>query len=341
MKSAPVVSLAVLLLSGSALIAAEPSDLTHKFPKAGKRLLREVMETFVGFNMPQGGGVKSSVKVDRTFEESVKSVKGKEAQTAVMAAKLTIVRFSMSIPEKGSIDFDSESPQAKQEASLDPVAAGLWGLKGRKFQYAVDGSGKPPKVTGMSAAAQALFARLKAKEAISQGAAKMCLALFSDGGFEDALAEYYLPLPGSKALPGDKWKGTMSNNLYPLGVLVCSVEYKFEKAEGGKAYVSIAGKADKIDTSTAGLDLPQKDDPTMGMLPTILKNLVIESSSVTGEMVFDLAKGAVLKSSNSVELKCKTEFSPFGNPIVVPFEARKSRTVEMTEAAEEEGRKDK
>ncbi len=322
-----------LLLAGIAH-AAEGADLLHKFPKNGRRNIRDVMETFVGFNVPPSGGVKASVKAERTWEESVKSTKGKEQQSAAMAGKILAVRFNMTIPEKGSVDFDSESTQAKQEAAMDPLYAALLSLKGRKFQYAVEANGKNPKVTGMTAVAAALFGKIKAKEAISQGAAKMCQALFGDNGFEDALKEYYIPLPGN-AMPGDRWKGSMTNSLYPLGEIIASVEYKLEKIEDGKARISITGKVDKIDTSTAGLELPAKEDPTMGMLPQILKNLVIESSSVTGEVVFDVAKGAVLKAVNAIELKCKTEFSPFGNPIVIPFEAKKSRTVEMSEVEEE------
>lgn len=340
MKQVLLLAFPAVFLVSSAAWAAEPSDLAHKFPKAGdKRLMHEVMETFVGFSMPQGGGVKASVKVDRTWEETVKSVKGKEVQSAMLAARITVVRFGMSIPERGSVDFDSESPQARQEAALDPLSAALLSLKGRKFQYSADGLGKAVKVTGMTAAASALFAKLKTKEAISQGAAKMCLALFNDGGFEDAIKEYYLPLPGAKARPGDTWKGSMNNSLYPLGDLLCSVEYKFEKVEDGKAFISITGKADKIDTSAAGLELPQKDDPTMGMLPMILKNLVIESSTVAGEVVFDIARGEIVKSSNSVDLKCKTEFAPFGSPITVPFTAKKSRAMEILPPEEEKKEK--
>ena len=184
--------------------AAEKVLLRHKFEKGGTCRLKDTFETAAGFKVPQMGDFRAMVKVGRTWKDTVKSVRGKTLIQGTCQGKLEAVRFTMRIPERGSVDFDSESPNARREASLDPVAGGLYRLKGRKFQYTVDGTGKVGKVSGMAKTVKSLFSRLKSKEAVTVGAAKTCEAQFGDKGLAAALRDYYIPLPKKEALPRDK-----------------------------------------------------------------------------------------------------------------------------------------
>lgn len=326
----------VILLAGRAVCAAEAVELRYAFEKGGTVLLHEVMETSVGFQVPQRGDTEARVRVDRTWEETVASVRGRGVVSASLRAKIRRLAFHMAIPDKGSVQFDSEAPTARQEAALDPIAAGLYRLRGRPFQYKADGAGRAVRVTGLGRAVQALFGRVKAKEAVTQGAAKICQAVFGDEGFQDALEEYYLPLPPKEVLPRDRWKGKMANAIYPIGVVHASVEYVLEKVEDGVAHLSMTGKAEKVDTRTAGLELPAKDDPTMGMLSQILSTLVIQESSVTGSAELDLSTGRMRKTTNTVTLRCRCELALWGNPMEIPFDVKKTRTMEAEKEKEEE-----
>jgi hypothetical protein len=329
-------ALAAFFLLAPALLASEKVALRHKFTKAEKNLLQDSLETYVGFNIPGRDAIEFIIKAGRKWEQTVKSLKGKTVQTGGHSAKIKAVKFNMVVPERGSVDFDSESPTARQEARLDPVAAGLYKLKGRKFSFVVDGLGKVGKTGGLAGVVKGLFGRVKAKEVITQSAARVCIHVFGDEGTAEAVKEYYIPFPKGESAPKDRWKGEMINSIHPIGKAVTAVEYTLGKIEEGKAHIALSGRVEKIDTRTASLELPAKDDPTFGMFRQLLESLVIESSTVSGEVVFDVEKGRVLKATNTVDMKLKTEFNLMGRDMTIPFSAKKSRTVEWIEPEEKE-----
>jgi hypothetical protein len=335
MRTILVIVALALLLAGP-VWAAEAVELRHKFVKSQKVLLRDRLETSVGFKVPQRGDTEALIKLDRTWEETTRSVREKKIITASMNAKITALHFQMTIPDKGSVNFDTESPQARQEAAMDPIAAGLYRLKGRKFKYSVDGLGRAVRVSGMNKTVRAFFGKVKAKEAITQGAAKICMALMGDDGFSDAIKEYYVAFPKDETLPRDRWKGKMENSIYPIGIVHSSVEYTLTKVEEGKAYITLSGKVDKVDTRTAGFELPAKDDPTFGMLTQILSTLTISESSVKGEIVLDLKEGRVTKATHTITMRCQCELDIFGNVTPIPFLVKKTRTVEVVQPKKEE-----
>jgi hypothetical protein len=185
------------------------------------------------------------------------------------------------------ISYDSTKENQTQNALGEFFKA----LVGSEFTVTLDTKAmKVTKVEGGKAFIEKLGkARPEMKPLLEQ--------ILSDAALKEMAEPTFAVLPTKPVAKGDTWERTSTLDMGPIGKYENKYTYTYQGKEGGD---------DKIEVKTElKYTPPGEQSKGVGGLPFKIKSAKLESTDAKGTILFDSAKGRVVKSDQSLNLTGK------------------------------------
>jgi hypothetical protein len=213
--------------------------------------------------------------------------------TKIEGDKVTIEQeikgVAMDIEIGGSkISYDS----TKEQAANNPLGDFFRALVGSKFTVTLDT--KKLEVTEMTGREEFL----KKLTAANPGMKQLLDTILSQDALKEMAEPTFAVIPTQPAAKGYKWQKVTKLDMGPIGKYENTYNYVFEDVEGqgDKQIAKI-----KVDTI---LNYTQPGEvAAQGGLPFKIKSAKLKSSNPAGQVIFNMGKGRVDKSTMKLELK--------------------------------------
>jgi hypothetical protein len=225
-----------------------------------------------------------------------------------------IVGVKMDIDIGGSrINYDSTQENQAQNA----LGGFFKALVGSEFTVTLDTKAmKVTKVEGGKEFIKKLGdARPEMKTLLEQ--------ILSDAALKEMAEPTFAVLPTKAVAKGDTWERTSTLDMGPIGKYENKYTYTYEGKEGGNDKIAV--KTDLKYTP------PGEENKGVGGLPFKIKSAQLESTDAKGTILFDRAKGRVVKSDQSLDLKGQLNIEIGGSPTMVDLSQTQKTTVETSD----------
>jgi len=299
---------ALVALAGFALPAsAQDVKLDWKFEK-GKPYYQELTTkteqkmTVMGMNITQNQ--------EQTFYFSWTPVEQKQDKSWVIKQKIEGVKMNIQIGGN-PVTFDS----TKDTGTSNPLSDFFKALVGSEFTITV---GPDMKVTSVEGQKEFLDKLVKAnqqmKPLLEQILSPEALKQMADPAFAVA--------PEKAVKKGDSWEKKSVLDLGPIGKFDSTYKYT---AEGQNEQ-----KLEKIKVDTTLKYVPPAET-AVSALPFKIKKANLTSKDATGTVLFDVAKGRVASSNQSIKLDGSLDIEIQGMTTTVELNQTQTTTMKATD----------
>jgi hypothetical protein len=271
--------------------SAQNVQLRYRWNKGEEIRYRMTMQTSMNANLPLQGVGDLSIKTATT--STIRIVVDDVAADGKVTLKETI--------EAVHLESESNAPGAPPKtvydsasgiAPTDPAAQGLAAIIGQPITFVMLPSGAAEKVEGMN---QIMEKVLGGQPGAAAGAAAAGLDLrrmFSDENMNNMFADFF-PFPDRALETGDTWDRRRTVDMPILGKMTNVETLTLRSVENGIAHIGIARS------------LTQESPGGLG--PIIMK---IEYTPTDGELLFDVAKGRLQRTTGSTAQSITMTFTP-------------------------------
>jgi uncharacterized protein (TIGR03000 family) len=256
--------------------------LKWKFPANQKPFYQEVKSATDQTLKLSGNEMKQHQ--DQTFVYSWRLMEEKPNGDRVFEQKIEALRMKVNIAGQ-RFEFDS----SKETGADDPLAA-FKILVGAKFTVTFDKNFRVKQIKGNDELARKLGDR-----ASQMG--QLLSSILSDDAMKELIEPVFQALPREPVEKGMEWKRTSSLDLGSIGGFEFVYTYTYAGEENKKHNIMISGDVKYIKPGKAGSG--------EGGLRFKTKDAKIDSSKVTGDIIFDSESGWVESMTTDVRTKCE------------------------------------
>jgi len=302
-----VLSLLVVAVAGLPLLGQE-ADLTWKFTK--DKAFYETMTTTTRQTMKvQGNDVVQDQSQTFYFSWVPKEVDEK-ANKVVLTQQITGLKMNITIGGS-KITYDSTSKE-NPTGTTNPLNKFFDTLKGATFTVTLDT--KNMKVTDIAGHDE--FVK-KLSDANPQ-MKPLLEKILSKKALQDMAEPLFAALPGGKTAKGKDWSRDTSLDMGPIGSYTTKYGYKYEGPD--------KDKNEKIAVTTK-LEYKAPTGQDGGNLPFKIKTADLKSKNAKGSVLFDVKKGRLEKSEQSLELEGNLDIEISGMSTKVELKQKQETTV--------------
>jgi hypothetical protein len=223
----------------------------------------------------------------------------------------TIIGVQMDIDIGGSkIAYDS----TKDTTANNPLGDFFKALVGSKFTVTLNT--KDYKVTDIEGREDFIKKLTTANPQMKP----LLETILSKEALKEMAEPTFAVIPTSPVSKGEKWKKETTLEMGPIGKYTNSYTYTYD-GKGDK-------KLDRIRVATSLKYTPPSDSQGQGGLPFKIKGADLKSTSASGEILFDNAKGRVEGSKMKLELKGNLQIEIGGSTTKVELSQTQDSSVE-------------
>jgi len=278
-------ALALLLLAGPALAAAQDVDLKPKYEK-GQTIVYDAEVKMNQILMIGGSNVESGVNIFETRKIEVLDKTDTRTKLKMTTPKM---QFEASLPGGNTLSFDSENPdkEGSEIPGLGDVSKLLKVACNLQISLDIDNTGK---VEEMSLEADGLDTLPEAFQ-----------SQLSKDRIKPKTEQEFKRYPSDRVKPGDSWTRTEVFDAGQGQYFQYTTTYKYEGrvTEDGKMY-------DKV---TCTYDKPKFDIEAGSALPLSVKSSELSMDGSTGTLLLDTEDHHISKFENKSVFKGKIVFT--------------------------------
>jgi Family of unknown function (DUF6263) len=309
----------VAILVGVSSAYGQDATLRYRWVKGDEvryRLSQQGNTTVTG--LPGVGEMTNDQSNVQVFHQTVEDVAADGSAT--LRQTFESVRMEMSSPA-GKAVFDS----AAADKPTDPIAAAMGmtmsAMIGESITIVVLPTGAVIRVEGMSRILDKILKTLPQNPALGQTISQL-EGIMGDDAMRSLFEQSFVKFPDRAVKTGETWTGQfkMSNPMF--GALTTTLTSTLKGVESGNG-ASIA-------RITAMIAVTQDAEAKGSGLPGMTAKLA--DSKGEGEMLFDITKGRLQKSSFKSEMPVTMSLAgPSGSPINSQMLVRNTITLEIVE----------
>lgn len=299
-------------------VFAQDVTLRYKWTKGETVVYRITLATNSTVTGMPGVG---TMQVDQTLGQVLKIVVDDVAADGTATLKQTFesVKMDMNGP-MGRLSYDTASPRADNNPMTQSLKQVLGAMVGETMTVVQAADGTVRDVDGASRIVDKIASGLSedpAAAALTQGLKSM----LSDDAVKATLEQSFSKLPRNPVKAGDKWDGEIAIGNDMIGKIVGSVGFTLRSVEGpadaGVARIGVI------------IDMKQQTAPPAGPNDMSVK---LGDARGTGEMVFDVARGRIRKSTMKSDMPSTvTMKGPDGSSVEMRNQSTTTMTMELVE----------
>jgi hypothetical protein len=317
-KRCPAVATLVLLCLSAATAGAQTVTLRYHWTKGDARTYRVTTLTENAITGMPGGRVTTS----QTMTQVLKYVVEEVAPDGSATLRQTFQSIRMeTVNPSGKFVIDS----GVRETSQNPMVEGMRGVLGAMvgesvvIELAPDGAVR--RVEGASRVADKISKVMATDPAAAQAGQGLRTSL-SDDALKTTLEQTFPRLSGPPVKVGDQWQGALAMGNPAIGRITGRSTFTL-KAFDGAADAAVARIAVAL---VLRQDVVPPPSGPAGMVMTL------GEAKGVGEIVFDVAKGFIQKSTMKTDLPSTVVMTgPDGAPTTMQNKAATTMTMELVE----------
>jgi hypothetical protein len=238
--------------------------------------------------------------------------------TATLKETVTAIRAEMNTPT-GPVVVDSTSPPASTANPMTAMMAKTFSaLVGSPITVVMAADGAVEKVEGASRIMDKIVAAA-GSDAAAGPAAQLLKSMFSDEALRSMTEQSFTRFPPQPVKVGGTWNGRLTLGNEVMGRVAGALTFTLKSVEG-------TGNAARATIGVAMI-LTQTSAPAPGPMNMTLK---LGDSKGDGELLYDLGRGRILRSTMTTEMTSAITMSrPDGTPVTVNNDAKTRMTMEM------------
>jgi hypothetical protein len=267
-----------------------------------------------------GASAAESATLDETITQqiSLAVVDVDSFGKATLRETVTAIRREMNTPT-GRVVVDSTSPAP---STANPMAAmmakSFSALVGSPITIVIAADGAVERVEGASRIMEKVMAAA-GSDAAAGPPAQVLKSMFSDETFRSMTEQAFTRFPPQPVKVGGTWKGRLTLGNEAMGKVAGALTFTLKSVEG-------TGNAARAAIAVA-MVLTQTSAPPPGPMNMTLK---LGESKGDGDLLFDLGRGRILKSTMATEMTSAITMSgPDGTPVTVNNDAKTRMTMEL------------
>jgi len=318
---------AALILTFCAILPSQGQDKDKdkdkdKAKTGDKSLLKWKLEKDKAFYQKMTTETKQTMKVmnndvvqtqNQTFYFSWTPTK-QEGDVWTIKQKIEGVAMKIDI---GNQKIDYSSLDAKG-ADNNPLTEFFKALVGTEFTITLNT--KDMKVTKVEGRQEFLDKLVKANPQMKP----LLEQILTEKALQEMAEPTFAALPGKEESKGDKWKRETTLDMGPIGKYENTYNYTYEGKEGALDKI-------KVETSLKYKEPTDVAGQSGGNLPFKIKSADLKSTSATGTILYDPAKGRIEKSDMNLVLDGKLSIEIGGQTTEVTLSQTQKSAVETAD----------
>jgi hypothetical protein len=263
----------------------------------------------------------NEMKVDQTMTQVMKIAVDDVAADGTTTLRETFesVKLEMDGP-MGHVVYDTAAPSSLANPMVQSMRQVLGGMVGESITIVQAADGTVRKVEGGTRILEKVT-KTMAEDPSTAAAAQGVRSVLSDEALKATMEQSFSKLPAKPVTPADTWEGQLSLGNDSVGKIGGTVRFTLRAIEGSPD----AGMA-RIGVSLA---LKQEAAPPAGPNGMVMK---LGAASGEGEMLFDLAKGRIQRSTMRSDMPSTiTMQGPEGSPATMQNKTTTTMTMELVE----------
>ena len=297
---------------------AQDATLRYRWNKGESLTYRMTMQTSsVITGMP---GI-NEMKVDQTMTQIMKNIVEDVAADGTTTLRQTFesVKLAMDGP-MGHIEYDTAAPSTLANPMVQSMRQVLGAMVGESITVVQAPDGTVQKVEGGTRLVEKVT-RSISEDPAAAAATQGLKAMMTDEALKAMMEQSFSKLPANPVKPADTWEGQLNLGNEIVGKIRGTVKFTLKAIEG-----AADARMARIAVSLA---MMQETAPPAGPNGIVMK---LGPSSGQGEMLFDLAKGRIQKSTMKSEMPSTiTMQGPDGSPATLQNKTTTTMTMELVE----------
>lgn len=318
MKRCHAVVMLVLLCLSAAPVQAQTVTLRYRWTKGESRTYRVTTQTDNAISGMPGGRVTTSQTMTQVLNYVAEEV-GSDG-TTTLRQTFQSIRME-NVNPSGKFVIDSAARDTTQNPMVEGMRSVIAAMVGDSVTLEIAPDGAVRRVQGASRIADKVSKVMSADPAAAQVGQGLRTSL-SDEALKTTLEQTFprLALPPLKV--GDQWQGQIAMGNPAIGRITGRSTFTLKALDGAPDGV-VARIAVAL---TLRQDVVPPPSGPAGMVMTL------GDAKGTGEIVFDVAKGMILRSTMKSELPSTVVMTgPDGSPATMENKATTTMTMEMIE----------
>jgi len=308
----------LVLVASAAPALAQSATLRYRWNKGEAITYRMTMQTAsIVTGMP---GI-NEMKVDQTMTQVMKIAVDDVAADGTTTLRETFesVKLAMDGP-MGHVEYDTAAPTTLANPMIQAMRQILGAMVGESITIVQAADGTVRKVEGGTRILEKVTKSMSGDPGAA-AAAQGLRSMMSDEALKAMMEQSFSKLPATPVKATDTWDGQLNLGNDMVGKIVGTVKFTVKAIEGP----ADAGMA-RIGVSLA---LKQETAPPSGPNGMVMK---LGAATGEGEMLFDIAKGRIQKSTMKSEMPSTiTMQGPDGSPATLQNRTTTTMTMELVE----------
>ena len=318
MKRCPAVATLVLLCLSAAAADAQTVTLRYRWTKGESRTYRVTTQTDNAITGMPGGRVTTSQTMTQVLKYAAEEVAADGSATV----RQTFQSIRMeTVNPSGKFVIDSGVPETSQNPMVEGMRAVLAAMAGESVVIELAPDGAVRRVEGASRIADKVSKVMAANPSAAQAGQGIRTSL-SDEALKTTLEQTFPRLSGPPVKTGDQWQGALAMGNPAIGRITGRSTFTL-KAIDGAADAAVARIAVAL---VLRQDVVPPPSGPAGMVMTL------GDAKGAGEIVFDVAKGFIQKSTMKTDLPSTVVMTgQDGAPATMENKAATTMTMELVE----------
>ena len=317
-RSQLLVRIAALLFlaAGARPAYAQGVTLRYQWHKGEPVTYRMTLQTT---SVVTGMPGNNEIKVDQTLTQMIKMTVEDVAPDGVATVRQTFesVKMEMNGP-MGHIEYDTAVPGSSANPMIQSMRQVLGGMVGESVVVVQAADGSVRKVEGASRILDKIVKGM-GDDPSARAASQGLRSLLSDEALTATIEQSFSKFPADPVKAGDTWDGRLSMGSEAAGRMAGLVRFSLKAVEGppdgGVARVAVA------------LTLKQETAPSAGPNGMVL---TLGDARGEGELLFDVAKGRITKSTMKTDLPSTIRGqAPDGSAMSIQNKTTSTMTMEL------------
>ena len=316
MKRCPAVATLVLLCLSAAAADAQTVTLRYRWTKGESRTYRVTTQTDNAITGMPGGRVTTSQTMTQVLQYAAEEV----APDGSATVRQTFQSIRMeTVNPNGKFVIDSGVRETSQNRMVEGMRAVLAAMAGESVVIELAPDGAVRRVEGASRIADKVSKVMAADPAAAQAGQGIRTSL-SDEALKTTLEQTFPRLSGPPVKVGDQWQGALAMGNPAIGRITGRSTFTLKAIEGA-ADAAVARIAVAL---VLRQDVVPPPSGPAGMVMTL------GDAKGAGEIVFDVAKGFIQKSTMKTDLPSTVVMTgQDGAPATMENKAATTMTMEL------------
>jgi len=317
-KRCPAVATLVLLCLSAAAADAQTVTLRYRWTKGESRTYRVTTQTDNAITGMPGGRVTTSQTMTQVLKYAAEEVAADGSATV----RQTFQSIRMeTVNPSGKFVIDSGVPETSQNPMVEGMRAVLAAMAGESVVIELAPDGAVRRVEGASRIADKVSKVMAADPAAAQAGQGIRTSL-SDEALKTTLEQTFPRLSGPPVKAGDQWQGALAMGNPAIGRISGRSTFTLKAIEGA-ADAAVARIAVAL---VLRQDVVPPPSGPAGMVMTL------GDAKGAGEIVFDVAKGFIQKSTMKTDLPSTVVMTgQDGAPATMENKAATTMTMELVD----------